>query len=254
VSAGSKTGDPAVPARGALARGLALGATAAVGATLLASSSAAYAAPAGTTAPKSDTAASTTNAANAATRSPAVTRQQPAKTAGATFTVKASQASKTFGSAEQSAEKTSAQAASSTESSESGTSSGSGSSGSSSQKQRAAKAVAFAYDQIGDPYRYGGTGPSSWDCSGLSQAAWEKAGVDLPRTTTQIYSAVDEKVSLKGAEKGDLLFFYSGRSHMGIYVGDGYMIHAPSSGKNVQKVKLSSYYKSNFNGAVRPGA
>ncbi|MFD0855342.1 C40 family peptidase, partial [Actinomadura adrarensis] len=182
---------------------------------------------------------------------------QPAKAAaGSTLTVKASQASKSFESAEEKAEKAAAKAASSKESSDSdsGSSSDPDSSGSASGSSRAAKAVAFAYDQIGDPYRYGGTGPSSWDCSGLSQAAWKKAGVDLPRTTTQIYSAVDKKVSLKSAEKGDLLFFYSGRSHMGIYVGDGYMIHAPSSGKNVQKVKLSSYYKSNLNGAVRPGA
>jgi cell wall-associated NlpC family hydrolase len=121
------------------------------------------------------------------------------------------------------------------------------------QKQRAAKAVAYAYKQIGDPYRYGATGPGSWDCSGLAGGSWRKAGVKLPRTTTQIYKKVKKKVSWKGAVKGDLLFFYSGKGHMGIYVGNGYMIHAPSSGKKVKKIKLTKYYKSNFSGGVRPG-
>jgi cell wall-associated NlpC family hydrolase len=121
------------------------------------------------------------------------------------------------------------------------------------QKERAAKAVAYAYKQIGDPYRYGGNGPGSWDCSGLAGGSWRHAGVKLPRTTTQIYKAVKYKVSWKGAVKGDLLFFYSGKSHVGIYVGKGYMIHAPSSGKRVKKIKLNGYYKSNFSGAVRPG-
>ncbi|MFF5260069.1 C40 family peptidase [Actinomadura viridis] len=121
------------------------------------------------------------------------------------------------------------------------------------QKQRAGKAVAYAYKQIGDPYRYGATGPGSWDCSGLAGGAWRKAGVKLPRTTQQIYKAVGHKVSWKGAVKGDLLFFYSGKSHMGVYAGKGYMIHAPSSGKRVKKIKLNGYYKRNFTGGVRPG-
>ncbi|ACY96165.1 MULTISPECIES: C40 family peptidase [Thermomonospora] len=121
------------------------------------------------------------------------------------------------------------------------------------QRKRAAKAVKFAYAQIGDPYRYGATGPNAWDCSGLAGGAWRKAGVKLPRTTYQIYAHVKRKVRYSKLRKGDLVFFYSGRSHMGIYVGKGYMIHAPSSGKRVQKVKLSTYYKRHFNGAVRPG-
>ncbi|MEV5570909.1 C40 family peptidase [Spirillospora sp. NPDC052269] len=121
------------------------------------------------------------------------------------------------------------------------------------QKARAKVAIAYAYKQIGDPYRYGGTGPGSWDCSGLAGGSWRKAGVKLPRTTQQIYRAVHYKVSWKGAVAGDLLFFYGGRTHMGIYVGHGYMIHAPGSGRHVKKVKLNSYYKRVFNGAVRPG-
>lgn len=121
------------------------------------------------------------------------------------------------------------------------------------QRKRAAYAVKYASKQIGDPYRYGGTGPRSWDCSGLAGGAWRKAGVKLPRTTQQIYRAVKKKVSWKGAVNGDLLFFYSGRTHVGIYAGHGYMIHAPSSGKRVKKIKLNAYHKRHFNGAVRPG-
>ncbi|QKW33561.1 C40 family peptidase [Actinomadura sp. NAK00032] len=121
------------------------------------------------------------------------------------------------------------------------------------QKKRAAYAVKYAAKQIGDPYRYGATGPGSWDCSGLAGGAWRKAGVKLPRTTQQIYRAVKKKVSWKGAVKGDLLFFYGGRTHMGVYAGHGYMIHAPSSGKRVKKIKLTKYYKRHFSGAVRPG-
>ncbi|MBO2460300.1 C40 family peptidase [Actinomadura sp. LCR2-06] len=121
------------------------------------------------------------------------------------------------------------------------------------QNKRATAAVKYAYKQIGDPYRYGGSGPGSWDCSGLAQGSWRKAGVKLPRTTQQIYRAVKHKVSWKGAKAGDLLFFYSGRTHVGIYVGHGYMIHAPHSGSHVKKIKLTHYYKSQFNGGVRPG-
>lgn len=121
------------------------------------------------------------------------------------------------------------------------------------QQRRAQVAVRFAYKQIGDPYRYGATGPRSWDCSGLAMKSWRKAGVKLPRTTYSIYRGVRKKVSYRGLRPGDLIFFYSGRSHMGIYVGHGYMIHAPSSGKRVQKVKLRGYYKRQFHGAVRPG-
>ncbi|WP_119726883.1 C40 family peptidase [Thermomonospora amylolytica] len=121
------------------------------------------------------------------------------------------------------------------------------------QAQKAEKAVQYATKQLGDRYRYGGTGPNSWDCSGLAGGSWRKAGVKLPRTTTQIYKHVKKKVSYKSLKRGDLIFFYSHRGHMGIYVGKGYMIHAPRSGKKVQKVKLSTYYRQHFNGAVRPG-
>lgn len=123
------------------------------------------------------------------------------------------------------------------------------------QRTRAARSVRYAYQQIGDSYRYGGVGPRFWDCSGLAGGAWRKAGgLKLPRTTTQIYRSVRKKVSYKDLKVGDLVFFYPGKSHMGIYVGKGAMIHSPSSGKKVHRVRLKGYYSRVFTGAVRPGA
>ncbi|HEU5160679.1 MAG TPA: C40 family peptidase [Streptosporangiaceae bacterium] len=120
------------------------------------------------------------------------------------------------------------------------------------QQRRAATAVRYAKAQIGDRYRYGGNGPNVWDCSGLVRASWRKAGVKLPRVTTAQYRAVGKKVSWSRLRSGDLVFFYN-KGHVGIYVGKGYMVHAPSSGKRVKKVKLGSYYRGVFAGAVRPG-
>ncbi|MFC4912895.1 C40 family peptidase [Actinomadura gamaensis] len=121
------------------------------------------------------------------------------------------------------------------------------------QRSRAAVAVRFAYRHIGDPYRWGGNGPHAWDCSGLVVGAWRKAGVRLPRTTQSIYRAVPHKVSWSHLQPGDLVFFYSGRTHVGIYIGHGYMIHSPHSGTTVRKARLAGYYKREFAGAVRPG-
>jgi cell wall-associated NlpC family hydrolase len=121
------------------------------------------------------------------------------------------------------------------------------------QQRRAATAVRYAKAQIGDRYKYGGNGPKVWDCSGLTRAAWRKAGVKLPRVTTAQYRAVKKKVAWRNLRTGDLVFFYH-KGHVGVYAGKGYMIHAPSSGKRVKKVKLGSYYRRNFSGAVRPGA
>lgn len=92
---------------------------------------------------------------------------------------------------------------------------------------RAARAVSFAYDSLGLPYVWGATGPSAYDCSGFTQAAWRSGGVSLPRTTyTQINAGT--RVSRSQLEPGDLVFFYSGISHVGLYVGNGMMIHAPA--------------------------
>ncbi|MGR8008832.1 NlpC/P60 family protein [Streptomyces hypolithicus] len=113
---------------------------------------------------------------------------------------------------------------------------------------RAAQAVSFAYGAIGKPYVWGATGPSAFDCSGLTQAAWKAAGVSLPRTTyTQINAG--RRVSRADLAPGDLLFFYSGISHVGLYIGDGQMIHAPRPGAPVRVAPIDQMP---FAGATRP--
>jgi len=120
------------------------------------------------------------------------------------------------------------------------------------QRLRASRAVAAAKAKIGAPYRYGGTGPRSFDCSGFVQYAWRKAGVRIPRVTTAQYRGIRTKVSWNNLRPGDLLFF-NGKGHVGMYVGKGRMIHSPSSGKRVRIDKLSAWRRANFSGAVRPG-
>ena len=115
---------------------------------------------------------------------------------------------------------------------------------------QAQKAVAFAYAQLGKPYVWGATGPGSYDCSGLVQAAWASAGVSIPRTTYDQWASLPH-ISSSSLEPGDLLF-YAGESHVSIYVGNGYIIDAPQTGETVQKISESGWYASNFDGAVRP--
>ncbi|MFD5148224.1 NlpC/P60 family protein [Streptomyces sp. NPDC058401] len=113
---------------------------------------------------------------------------------------------------------------------------------------RAARAVAFAYGAIGKPYVWGATGPGSYDCSGLTQAAWRAAGVSLPRTTyTQINAG--QRVSRDALAPGDLVFFYSGVTHVGMYIGNGQMIHAPRPGSTVRVAPVDSMP---WAGASRP--
>ncbi|MFC3232530.1 glycoside hydrolase [Streptomyces nitrosporeus] len=113
---------------------------------------------------------------------------------------------------------------------------------------KAEKALAFAAAQIGKPYVWGATGPSSYDCSGLTQAAWKAAGVDLPRTTWDQVEA-GTRVATEDLLPGDLVFFYDDISHVGVYKGDGMMIHAPKPGANVRE---ESIYSMPVHGSVRP--
>jgi cell wall-associated NlpC family hydrolase len=116
---------------------------------------------------------------------------------------------------------------------------------------QAGKAVAFAYAQLGCPYVFGGTGPchSGFDCSGLTSQAWASAGVSIGRTT---YAQWDlPHVSEADMQPGDILEF-AGESHVGIYVGGGFMIDAPHTGLDVEKVALAGWYKSELDGVVRP--
>jgi cell wall-associated NlpC family hydrolase len=112
------------------------------------------------------------------------------------------------------------------------------------------KAVAFAYAQLGKPYQWGATGPGSYDCSGLAQAAWAAAGVSIPRTTYAQWAALPH-ISTSALEPGDLLYF-DGIGHVAVYVGGGYLIDAPQTGMDVQKVPLSGWYASTLVGAARP--
>lgn len=105
------------------------------------------------------------------------------------------------------------------------------------KKSKGAKALAFAKRQLGDRYRYGGTGPNAWDCSGLTRGAWKKAGKKIPRTS-QAQSRFGKKVRKSKLRKGDLVFFYSGKSHVGIYAGKGRVIHASRPGKPVAYIKM----------------
>ncbi|MFD3921275.1 NlpC/P60 family protein [Streptomyces sp. NPDC058595] len=113
---------------------------------------------------------------------------------------------------------------------------------------KAEKVLAFARAQIGKPYVWGATGPSSYDCSGLTGAAWKEAGVQLPRTTWDQVK-VGKRVATADLLPGDLVFFYDDISHVGIYKGDGKMIHAPKPGANVREESI--YYMPIY-GSVRP--
>ncbi|CAM5270229.1 NlpC/P60 family protein OS=Streptomyces tendae OX=1932 GN=GUR47_16785 PE=3 SV=1 [Streptomyces tendae] len=112
---------------------------------------------------------------------------------------------------------------------------------------RAAAAVAYAYQKLGSPYVWGATGPHAFDCSGLTQAAYRAAGVSLPRTT---YAQIDagRRVPRSELRPGDLVFFYSGISHVGIYVGNGRMIHAPNPSA---PVRVAPVDEMPFAGATR---
>ena len=116
---------------------------------------------------------------------------------------------------------------------------------------QAEKAVAFAYAQLGKPYQWGATGPNSYDCSGLAQAAWAAAGVAIPRDTYEQWAALPH-ISSSAIQPGDLLY-YDGVGHVAIYVGNGYMIDAPQTGMDVEKIPMDTgWYASTFVGAARP--
>ena len=106
----------------------------------------------------------------------------------------------------------------------------------------AATAVEEAKRQLGKPYEWGGAGPNTFDCSGLTAWAWKAAGKSLPHYTGSQYSAT-ARVAIKDLQPGDLVFFGSDLHHMGIYVGGGQMIHAPQTGS---VVRYDSIYRSDL--------
>ncbi len=117
---------------------------------------------------------------------------------------------------------------------------------------QADKAVQYAYQQLGCPYVYGGTGPcqDGFDCSGLTMEAWAAAGVSIPRTSYQQWDDLPH-VSLSDLQPGDILVFL-GAGHVGLYVGNNELIDAPQPGEDVQLVSFTGWYQQNVDGAVRP--
>lgn len=116
------------------------------------------------------------------------------------------------------------------------------------------RAAAIALEQVGTPYRYGGSSPSGFDCSGLVQYSYTQAGVRVPRTTGQLWSAANP-VNRSELRAGDLLFFsIEGKmSHVGMYLGEQRFVHAPQSGRKVSVASLNSpYYKAALIRAGRP--
>ncbi|MET8172468.1 C40 family peptidase [Streptomyces clavifer] len=141
--------------------------------------------------------------------------------------------------ASRTAERTTLSASSGSSSSSGSTTSASSPSYSSNATGSAASVVAFAQAQIGDAYVSGGTGPNSWDCSGLVQAAFRTVGVDLPRVS-QSQSTFGTQVSLDSLQPGDILYWGGAGSayHVGIYVGGGQFVGAQNSSTGVVQKSL----------------
>ncbi len=116
-----------------------------------------------------------------------------------------------------------------------------------------AQAAAVAQDMVGVKYRYGGESPAGFDCSGLAFYAYQRAGLTIPRSSTAQQRAA-RPIELKQASAGDLLFFDTSwnRHHVGIYLGKGRFVHAPSRGKKVSIESLDDgYFAETFEGRRR---
>jgi cell wall-associated NlpC family hydrolase len=113
----------------------------------------------------------------------------------------------------------------------------------------ARKAVQFALSQVGKPYVWGAAGPGSYDCSGLTMAAWQHAGVSLPHSAADQYN-YGHHVSRSQLQPGDLIFFYEPIGHVTIYIGNGLMVSAPTEGQDVSVVPLSAF-DGDYTGATR---
>jgi cell wall-associated NlpC family hydrolase len=116
---------------------------------------------------------------------------------------------------------------------------------------KADKALAFARAQIGRPCVWGATGPESYDCSSLTQAAWRAAGVTLPRTAIDQAKAFT-RVGLDELRPGDLVFFHDDLSHVGLCTSGNTMIHAPGPGAHIREEPIVAVGEGTVRGAVRP--
>jgi cell wall-associated NlpC family hydrolase len=105
---------------------------------------------------------------------------------------------------------------------------------------RAAAAFAAGKTRIGAPYVYGATGPSSFDCSGFTQWAYAQAGISLPRTSEE-QAGAGHHLTKSQLKPGDLVIM-DGGSHIGLWAGNNYILHAPHTGANVRYESLSDGY------------
>ncbi|MBQ1095659.1 C40 family peptidase [Streptomyces sp. b94] len=105
---------------------------------------------------------------------------------------------------------------------------------------RAAAAFAAAQSKIGTPYVYGATGPSSFDCSGLTSWAYAQAGVGIPRTSEAQTGAGTRISSMSDLQVGDLVFFFNDLHHVGLYAGNGQVLHAPRTGTVVRYESMNT--------------
>lgn len=112
-------------------------------------------------------------------------------------------------------------------------------------------AVRFALAQVGKPYIFGAAGPDAFDCSGLTMAAWQAAGVSLPHSAADQYN-YGHHVSVDQLSPGDLIFMYSPIGHVTIYIGDGRMVSAPTEGEPVAVVPVANF-SSDIVGATHLG-
>lgn len=120
----------------------------------------------------------------------------------------------------------------------------------------ASAAVRFATRQLGEPYQWGSAGPDSWDCSGLTMVAWQHGGISLPHSSAAQYAAASP-VNVNQLRPGDLVFWASSASpssifHVALYVGDGQIIHAPRTGRNVTRESMYYWVAPTFFARPRP--
>ena len=116
-------------------------------------------------------------------------------------------------------------------------------------------AVQTALAQVGKPYQWGGSGPDSFDCSGLTSYAWNKAGVYLPHSSASQYASLPH-ISSSDLQPGDLVFYAANGStvsHVAMYIGGNQIVHAYNEQNPVSVDSFSSYWRSNYVGAARPG-
>ncbi len=106
----------------------------------------------------------------------------------------------------------------------------------------------FAVEQLGKPYEWGAEGPASYDCSGLTSVAWQRAGTAIPRTSQEQWARL-ERVPLNELRPGDLVVYFPEATHVAMYLGDGKVVQAPRPGA---EVKVSPIAANPVLGAVRP--